>query len=261
MASGSQPRYKIQTVLYDTNKTMKYIIIIFSIITLVSCQKKTDNNSKFKTIMIKSFGNVETLPDIATFYISLSCMDKSVAESKECLVNKTNELTSKLTSFKIPSKDILTTSININKSYTWKNNSRVFEGYKSNTTVHVTLKKIELLDDVYTDLIGNKNITINGLQYSSSKIDSLQNEAYVNALKKSEILADKLLENLPEKRKEVLKIGNIQISSSSPSSIEVDKNSNLRTSLEYKLKANKTISISNGAIKTNAILYVEYKIK
>ena len=211
--------------------------------------------------MIKSFGNVETLPDVATFYINLSCMDKSVTESKKCLINKTNELTSKLTSFKIPSKDILTTSINMNKSYTWKNNSRVFEGYKSNTTVHITLKKIELLDDIYTDLIENKNITINGLKYSSSKIDSLQNEAYVNALKNSEILVDKLLENLPENRKEVLKIGNVQISSSSPNSVEVDENSNLRKNYEYKSKPNETISINNGTIKTNAILFVEYQIK
>jgi uncharacterized protein YggE len=240
---------------------MKYLIIIFSIISFVSCQKQIDNNSKFKTIMIKSFGNVETLPDVATFYISLSCMDKSLPESKKCLIIKTNELISKLTSFKIPSKDILTTSINMNKSYTWKNNSSVFEGYKSNTTVHVTLKNIELLDDIYTDLLENKNITVNGLQYSSSKIDSLQNEAYVNALKKSEILADKLLENLPENRKEVLKIGNVQISSSSPNSLEVDENSNLSNSFEYKSKANKTISISNGTIKTNAILFVEYQIK
>jgi uncharacterized protein YggE len=240
---------------------MKYILIIFSIVSFASCQKQTDNNSKFKTIMIKSFGNVETLPDVATFYISLSCMDKSVTESKNCLINKTNELTSKLTSFKIPSKDILTTSINMNKSYTWKNNSRVFEGYKSNTTVHITLRNIELLDDIYTDLIENKNITINGLQYSSSKIDSLQNEAYVNALNSSEILADKLLANLPENRKEVLKIGNVQISSSSPNTLEIDENNNLRKSYEYKSNPNKTISINNGTIKTNAILFVEYQIK
>ena len=230
-------------------------------ILFVSCHKQVDNNSKFKTIMIKSFGNVETLPDVATFYISLSCMDKSVTESKKCLINKTNELTSKLTSFKIPGKDILTTSINMNKSYTWKNNSRVFEGYKSNTTVHITLRNIELLDDIYTDLIENKNITINGLQYNSSKIDSLQNEAYINALKSSEILADKLLENLPENRKEVLKIGNVQISSSSPNSLGINENHNLSKSYEYKSKPNKTISINNGTIKTNAILFVEYQIR
>jgi uncharacterized protein YggE len=240
---------------------MKYIIIICSILIFVSCQEQEDDNSKFKTVIIKSVGNVETLPDIATFYVSLSCVDKSITESKECLINKTSELTSKLTSFKIPGKDILTTSINMNKSYTWKNNSRVFEGYKSNTTVHITLKKIELLEDIYTDLIENKNTTINGLQYSSSKIDSLQNEAYINALKKSEILAEKLLENIPEKRKEVLKIGNIQISSSSPNSIEINNNSNLRKSSEYKSQVNKTVSISNGTVKINAILFVEYQIK
>ncbi|AHM60718.1 hypothetical protein D770_12305 [Flammeovirgaceae bacterium 311] len=107
---------------------MKYIIALLTVVILMGCQNDaTLEKPKFKTIMIKSFGKVETLPDQATFHINLNCLDKSVRSSKQCLVEKSNELISKLLSFGIKQEDILTTSVGMNKSYSWRSNSRVFE--------------------------------------------------------------------------------------------------------------------------------------
>ncbi len=236
---------------------MKTLFGILSVIILFSCQNNSPNErSKFKTIMIKSYGQIEILPDLATFSINLNCLDKSVKFSKKCLVDKSNELNSKLISFGIDQDDILTTAVNLNKNYTWVNNTRVFQGYNSSTRMIITIRDIDKLDEIYTELFENRNLELDGLSYTHSKIDSLKNEAYVDALKKANILADKLLMELPESEKEILKIGNVEISASMPETNELKSDA-----LESSTVQNQSIAISTGTVIVNSTLYVEYQIE
>lgn len=209
--------------------------------------------------MLKSFGEVETLPNMATFYINLDCLDKSIKASKKCLVDKSNELHQKVQSFGIQEEDILTTSVTMDKSYRWTNSSRVFEGYRSSTTMFITVRDIDKLDDIYTELLGNRNLELGGLSYSHSQLDSLKNEAYVIALEKSGILSDKLLLQIPETKKEILKIGNIEITASSPNAIQAENDVEYEMTQSISVR-NKSIAISKGTIKVTATLYVEYQI-
>ncbi len=239
---------------------MKKIIGIISFLALVSCQNNpTVDHGQFKTIMIKSDGEVETLPDMASFQISLNCLDKSIKESKNCLVDKSNELNTRLQSFGISKEDILTTAVEMNKSYIWSNNSNIFEGYRSSTTLIVTVRTIEKLDEIYTELLENRNLDLGGLNYSHSKLDSLKNEAYVNALDKAGILADRLLEKLPESKKEILKIGNVEISATLPEAQDY-KEEEVFNMAEVKMK-NQSIAINNGTVRVTSTLFVEYQIK
>jgi uncharacterized protein YggE len=238
-------------------------IALFALVTLSACQSNpASHSSNFKTITIKSDGEVETLPDMATFYIDLSCLDKTVKSSKECLVKKSNELNEKLLSFGIDKKDILTTAVNLNKNYTWKNNSNVFEGYISSTETFITVRNLDKLDEIYTELLENRNLELSGLSYSHSKIDSLQNEAYLNALKKADILADKLLTRLPEKKKEILKVGNVELTTSRPESEKVFYRDEAEGAYSLSnVQKQSSIAISQGIVKVNATLYAEYMIK
>ncbi len=238
---------------------MKGIISILLVLLFVGCQNnREDDPGKFKTIMIKSVGEVETLPDMATFHINLNCLDTSIKASKNCLVEKSNELVSLLQSFGIVKEDILTTSVDMNRSYTYRNNTRVFEGYRSSTSVFVTVKDIDALDVIYTELLENRNLELGGLGYSHSAIDNLKNEAYVSALEKAGILTDKLLEKLPETNKEILKIGNVEITSSMPQAADA------MYSLEAREQAHtangQSIAINKGTVKVSATLFVEYQI-
>jgi len=238
---------------------MKTIFGILSVILLVGCQSNTPDRSKFKTMMIKAQGKIETLPDNATFYINLNCLENSVKLSKKCLVDKSNDLNSKLISFGINKDDILTTSVNMNKSYTWVKNTRVFQGYNSSTMMHITIRDIDKLENIYSELLENRNLDLGGLSYSHSKIDSLKNEAYSDALEKANILADKLLMEIPESDKEILKIGNVEISSSLPESNR-SNNAVLEEVVETSAQ-NQSINISKGTVIVNSTLYVEYQIE
>ena len=104
----------------------------------------------------------------------------------------------------------------------------------------------------------NRNLELGGLSYTHSKLDSLHNEAYTKALKKSEVLADKLLEALPEDKKEVLKIGNVEITSSAP---QAERFKGAVTTEQADASSTQSIGINTGTMKINAILYVEYQIR
>jgi len=239
---------------------MRTIFGIISMFILVGCQGNSPaERSKYKTLMIKSYGEIETLPDIATFYINLNCLEKSVKVSKKCLVDKSNELNGKLISFGIDQNDILTTAVNLNKNYKWVNNTQVFQGYNSSTRMFVTIRDIDKLDEIYTELFENRNLDLDGLSYSHSKIDSLKNEAYIDAYKKADILADKLLMELPESEKEVLKIGNVEISASVPETLEMEQE--VLNEVRSQSAKNQSIAISKGTVIVNATLFVEYQIE
>lgn len=238
---------------------MKRLIGILALLLIVSCQPQP--NPKYKTIMLRSTGEVETLPDMATFRINLSCLKPSVKQAKECLVDKSNALTERLLEQGIDKDDILTTSITLNKSYTWHKNTRVFEGYKSATALRVKVKDIDALDEIYTELLETQNLDLGGLSYNHSRMDSLKNSAYANALKKASTLADRLIDELPESKKEVLKIGNVKISASVPQPRRQDQDIALMAVNESAMVRDKSVSVNTGTIQVTATLYVEYQFK
>lgn len=240
---------------------MRIAFVAYIFLALVACKPSSIGEpAKFKTIMIKAVGEVETIPNVATFNVDLSCIDRSVKTSKKCLVDRSNQLHTELLSFGIGAKDILTTSVNMEKSYSWRNNSSVFEGYRSSTKIFVTVRDIEKLDEIYTELLENRNLEISGLSYSHSRMDSLSNEAHVNALEKAGVLADRLLTKLPGYEKELLKVGNIEISASLPETRESERVEE-DYMMQSEMKVNRSIVISKGTVLVSATMYVEYQIK
>ncbi|MBK0403818.1 SIMPL domain-containing protein [Adhaeribacter sp. BT258] len=245
---------------------MYKIPVFVALLALASCQANEGRiDSRHKTIMIKAAGEVETVPDMATFRIHLSCLKPTIGASKQCLVDKSNALHKKLLNFNLYPKDILTTSVDLQKGYEWRNNSRVFTGYNSATTLIVTVKNLDNLDRIYTELIENQNLEIGNLVYSHSKLDSLKNEAYLKALRNSKVLADRLLTELPEKKKEILKIGNVAISASLPEPRDAAQQDyavyEQAATVGVAAQANRSISVSRGTVLVNADLFVEYLIK
>jgi uncharacterized protein YggE len=237
---------------------MKYITIIILGLFLASCQTNpAPEKEKFRTIMLRSTGEIETLPDMASFTVQLSCLDKSVAASKKCLVDKSNELISTLLSLGLKKEDILTTSVDMQKNYDWRNNSRIFLGYNSSTTVYITVRDIDRLDEIYTELFENRNLETGGLTYSHSALDSLKNAAYVDALKKANVTAEKLLPELNKKEKEILKVGNVEITASMPEELQQAMD---HERMEANAVAQKSIAIGSGTVKVTAVLYVEYLV-
>lgn len=199
---------------------MKRLIYFLLIITLIGC----DTKENFKTIILKTNGYVEIQPDEASIIIRVNCIDKNIKTAKNCLIEKSNKLNSTLTKYDIQKQDILTTRVDLTKDYIWKNSSSVFNGYKASTSINVKIRDLTTLENLYTELLSNQQLSIGGLTFQHSKIDSLNEIAYLNALENANRLADKLLSTLPENNKMVTQISNIEISKSDNNYITETKN-------------------------------------
>ena len=242
------------------------IAMVLLSVAFTACQQGAPlERAKFKTIMIKSQGEVEAQPDMATFMVNLNCLNPQISKSKECLIEKSNSLKERIMSFAVPEEDIVTNTVNMHKSYTWQRNSRVFEGYRSTTNLIVSVKNLEKLDLLYTELLGDKDLELGGLSYDHSQFDSLKNEAYFSALKKGNVLAKKLVKELPEDELEILKIGNVEITASLPQAGAYDE---MDAMVEQEMampavvsnQSRKTVAINKGLIQVQATLFIEYQI-
>lgn len=230
---------------------MKRIYIILSVILLISCNPE----KKYKTILLKTSGIVEVAPDEASLSLNLSCVDKNIEQAKACLVSISSKLNEDLLNFGIKKEDILTTNVNLNKDYVWINNSNIFNGYLASTTTRVKIRDLTILEEVYTNLLSNEKLTIGSLTYNHSRLDSINEVAYLNALDNANKLADKILSRLPEKNKAITQISNFEITRS-----EINPEPNLRKLEEFEVQDQSQLTVNIGNMIAEMHLYVEFKI-
>jgi len=218
---------------------------------LISCN--TEKN--YKTILLKTNGIVEVAPDEASLTLNLSCVDKNIEQAKTCLLTISSRLNEDMINFKIRKEDILTTNVNLNKDYVWINNSNIFNGYLASTTTRVKIRDLAILDEVYTKLLSNENLTIGSLTYNHSKLDSINEVAYLIALENANKLADKILSRLPEKNKAITRISNFEITRS-----EINPESGLRNLEKSVVQDQSQLVVNIGNMIAEKALYVEFKI-
>ena len=143
----------------------------------------------------------------------------------------------------------------MNKEYIWINNSEVFNGYRASTTTSVRVRNLNTLDELYSNLLGNDKLSIGSLTYGHSKMDSINNLAYIKALENANKIADQILDQLPEKNKSIVQVSNFEIQKS-------DSRLDLKYErLEEKESLDKSsLTINLGNMVAVQQLFVEYKI-
>jgi uncharacterized protein YggE len=230
---------------------MKSLSLILSVVLLISCNSGND----YKTILLKTSGSVEIAPDEASIIINASCINKDIKQAKSCLIDITSSLNDDLLNFGIQKEDILTTNVNLSKDYIWTNNSEVFNGYRASITTSIRVRDLKILDELYSNLLSNDKLGIGSLTYGHSKMDSINNVAYLKALENANKLADQILSKLPEKNKSIMQVSNFEISGSE---IKPENNYVKFEAAEVLDKSNLTINFGNMVAMQQ--LYVEYKI-
>ena len=241
-------------------------ILNLSVITLTfffsACNQHIEPQKHIvKTMQLESMGQISYEPNEAYIAIGLSCIDKNISKSKDCLLTKAEELQKLIKGHGIKEKHIITTSVRQSKSYKWKNNSQVFEGYNSSLSLQLSIKNLKALEELYPALLSKENISLCQLSYTHSNMDSLQTLAYQNAVDKANKLADDLLFKMPESKKEILKIGNTAL----PQGNQYEQNSyimkNLSENMSNESKKYKSLQINSGTYFVSERIMVEYKIQ
>ncbi len=240
---------------------MKYLLIIIVSFGFLACSQVEKSNKLInKSIILKITGEAKVQPNEAFVNVYLKCINKNIAKSKTCLIKQSEELKKLFKSYKIKQEDIVTNNIAQSKEYRWHKNTYKFDGYKSATSMSIHIKNLTVLEQLYTKLLINKQIEIGNLSFTHSNLDSLNNAAYLNALDKANIIADKLLKSTQATKKEVISIKNINIASTPPI---YDQNKLLETENNIdkaKEVKEKTVSIYNGTMQAQESLIIEYHI-
>lgn len=231
---------------------MKRVLFIsLPFVLLLSCNTEND----YKTILLKASGTVEIAPNEAIIIITASCVDKDIRQAKSCLIDITSNLDNDLRDFGIQQEDILTTNVNLNKQYIWSNNTEVFNGYSASTTTSVMVRDLKILDELYTNLLSNDKLSLGSLTYGHSKMDSIDNMAYIKALENANKLADQILTQLPEENKSILQVSNFEITKGeSTSEIKYERLE------EAEVLGKSNLTINFGKMVAIQQLYVEYRI-
>lgn len=220
---------------------------------LFGCDNGHDDEN-YKSIVLKTTGYVEAPPDEAGIVVNLKCVDKDIQKAKACLIERTKSLNEDLTRRGIERSDILTTRVNLQKDYIWRNNSSVFNGYAASTSMNVRIRNLEILDELYTDMLDNEQLTLGPLSYHHSATDSLYGAAYLNALESASKIADTILSRLPEKNKVISRISNVELTTQDQGEMV------MRFKSAEASDNGGALTVNTGNIRIEQTLFVEYTI-
>ena len=233
----------------------KYLYILIALL-LSACNLSVSNNSVL--LNISATGEIELIPDMASVAVNIACTNKDITVSNECARKNIDKLFALFDEYKISKEDYHSSRVNLEKSYRWRNNSNIFVGYLSSSTISVVFKDIEVMGQVITKIMGMRNAEVSGLNYSHSKIDELTNDAYLKAMSNAKELAEDFRQELLGESVRVLEVSNID----NKFRTSVDRGVlEKRAVANYVADSAPAIQINPGMLKLVKNVYVLYSVE
>ncbi|MFC1588831.1 SIMPL domain-containing protein [Pseudomonadota bacterium] len=228
-----------------------YIVIAFS---LLGCNQSNDTKSVVVNLMAS--GEIQLVPDMAGINVNVSCTNQDLSSSSECIKQSIASLFDLLDEHKVDKQDYHSSSINLEKEFSWKNNSRVFTGYKASSTVNVSFKDLDAMSSVLAKVMLMNSATVYGLNYSHSQLESYSNQAYLKALDNAATLAEEIKTKLSARSVEIFKISNINVGFDGPKPLQLEK----AEVASLRANAPSPIQINPGILKLIKNIYVQYHV-
>ncbi|GAA0872113.1 SIMPL domain-containing protein [Gangjinia marincola] len=155
------------------------------------------------SIQVNGEGTVKVIPDQLQLSVSVEHEGNDAAEVKHLTDKDIDAVLKFLKKEGIPSKNIKTQYINLNKTYQYNTKQYVYRSSQSISVLLEDLKKYEL---IMTGLIDSGINRISGLNFKSSKQDQLEREARRKAILNAKQKADDLAMPLNQKVGRALQI-------------------------------------------------------
>ena len=152
----------------------KLLIITFLMLSAVAFAQE-----KVSLVTVTGKGTVNVVPDKVLIRARVEHTGKSASEVKEQNDQKVNQVIKYLKSQEIPSKNIQTEYINLNKDYNY-NTKETF--YSANQAISILLEDIERYETVMSGLLQSGLNRIDGIQFQTSKKEELESEARKKAV-------------------------------------------------------------------------------
>jgi uncharacterized protein YggE len=152
----------------------------------------TDSPLMRDTVAVNGLGRVYAVPDILEANIGIT---ENAKTTKEALA-KTNEKVKQIIDIAVAEgvdkKDILTTNINMYPHYDYTNGRSVIDGYDSNQTLSIKIKKLETVATVLDKLSAVDGLQIQNTSYDIEDKEKVYEKARELAYQKAKAKADQL---------------------------------------------------------------------
>jgi uncharacterized protein len=140
-------------------------------------------------------GEVSIKPDIAYLSVGFRQTGSTVSQVQSQANQVMNNVTQRLKQLGINTdKDIKTVAYSINPNYDWQDRNRRIVGYEAYTSLRITIRDIEQVNQVVDETVAGGANIMNGLSFDvedkEQAIDQARQEAVAQAKKKAQLAAN-----------------------------------------------------------------------
>jgi len=189
-----------------------FVSVLFVMFTLTGCIGDTYKSleDSIPTIKVQGKGIVEIQPDEAVVRFGVTSNDKALARAYKQNTAKMNDIINRVANLGIEKKDIQTANYSVRPIYAKDSEGRQIPGkiavFRIDQQVTVTIRDIAKISSVVDQvMIGGTNV-FNGIQFTSSDIESFKIEAKIQAAKEAKKKAGLLTKSLGVKTGRVISI-------------------------------------------------------
>ena len=136
------------------------------------------------TISVSGNSEVSMAPDTARFTVTASFLEDTTAEAREKTTEMIADAVSILTEkYGVQEEDLSTEYISAYPEYQYVDNERILIGQRATQEVDITLRNIDNIGDIYTDLMALDGITLSDVSLDKADKSEEYREARMNAVK------------------------------------------------------------------------------
>lgn len=169
--------------------TLGILVIAAISMSAIIMAKKSDNQDRFA---VSGSGVVYAKADIANINVGLKTeVKKTAAEATEENSKKMNEILAVLKTLNVESKDIKTTSFNLNPVYNWTDkDGRVLVGYEVSQDVTLKVRDLDKMGDIIAKTTEKGANQVGNITFTIDDEFELKNEAREMAINKAKEKAE-----------------------------------------------------------------------
>lgn len=157
-----------------------------------------------RSITISGKGEVVAIPDIAMVNLGYQSEQPTVAEAQQDNTDKINTLIERVKNMGISPQDIQTTSYNVWPRYDYIDGRQELRGYTVSQNVVVKVRDTSKISQVLA-LVGELGLNqVGGISFDIDEIETVQQEARLEALQNAKLKAEQLANVMGVKLKKVI---------------------------------------------------------
>ncbi len=183
---------------------MKRILGMLFLLTLEVIVQAADAPERF--VQVSGEGEVKVEPDIALTQVQIETTGKDLKQVEAENVRKSAAVLDTLKKLGVATSDIQTTSVQISPRYDYVNGRQQFREYGASKSFSVKLRDLSAYGKVINGLIQAGVGSIGGVQFASSKQETLEAEARKKAALDAKTKAEALAAQLGVKMGKVISI-------------------------------------------------------